>query len=46
MYSCTINAYDWLTSESLQKVKIKAVNTAASSMHLSVSGLCSIYVVF
>ena len=32
--------------DKLQKVKIKAGNTAADSMHLSVSGLCSIYVVF
>ena len=42
MYSCTIMP----VIDKLQKVKIKAVNPAANSMHLNVSLLCSIYVVF
>ena len=40
MCSCTINACDWLTSESQDK------SSKNNSMHLNVSGLCNIYVVF
>ena len=43
MYSCTVNAYDWLTSESQDKSSKYSCHFNASE---SVSGLCSIYVVF